>query len=109
MLPGFAAPDPAPKRTPGRVAADRITAGVHPVTLLPLAGNGRTCGDCAFLREKHSGGWHGWKCGTPDPRSRRRGDGPDVTKRWPACAAFAERVYTSNMDDTAGAPAADKE
>ena len=98
-LPGFEAPPPskdAPKaeRMP-QWQRDQlaIQSGTHPATRLPLADNGRACGDCAWLREKREGGFHGWKCGTPDPRSRnRRGDGRDMTKRWPACIAFKERT-----------------
>lgn len=95
-LPGFDPPPPpkdAPKaeRLPQR-ERDRlaIAAGIHPATRLPLAGNDKTCGDCAFLRLKgHPSGKHWWKCGTPDPNSKNhRGDGRDMTKRWPACAAF---------------------
>lgn len=98
ILPGFEPPPPVSaleeKHKPPRIQrrltdAARIEAGVHPATRMPLANNGKTCGDCALLREKNSGGFHGWKCGTPDPRSKNhRGDGRDMTKRWPACIAF---------------------
>ncbi len=97
VLPGF---DPPPSLPPSEEAAEpkpiriqrrlidqaMITAGVHPATKMPLADNGKTCGDCALLRQKQET-W--WKCGTPDPRSKNhRGDGRDMTKRWPACIAF---------------------
>jgi hypothetical protein len=98
VLPGFDPPPPhvegprkpRPDSTPRRlIDAAMIDAGIHPATKMPLANNGKTCGDCALLREKHAGGFSGWKCGTPDPRSKnRRGDGRDMTKRWPACIAY---------------------
>lgn len=95
VLPGFDPPPPAvdapkPDRlTQGQRDRLAIEGGIHPATRMPLAGNGHTCGECRFLREKNSGGFHGWKCGTPDPRSKNhRGDGRDMTKRWPACIAF---------------------
>lgn len=95
VLPGFEPPAPVvenarkpkPDPTPRRLMdAAMIDAGIHPATKMPLANNGKTCGDCALLRLKQ-GQW--WKCGTPDPRSKNhRGDGRDMTKRWPACIAF---------------------
>lgn len=98
VLPGFDPPPPAgeserkpkPERVQRRLLdAALIDAGTHPATKLPLANNGKTCGDCTLLREKNAGGFNGWKCGTPDPRSKNhRGDGRDMTKRWPACIAF---------------------
>lgn len=99
VLPGFEPPPPpadAPKaeRLPQR-ERDRllIESCIHPATKLRLADNGRTCGDCRWLREKRAAGFRGWKCGTPDPNSKNhRGDGRDMTKRWPACAAFRERT-----------------
>ncbi|MEA1264230.1 hypothetical protein MicroSTF_14395 [Microbacterium sp. STF-2] len=99
VLPGFDPPPPAkdapkaerlPQHERDRLA---IEAGIHPATRLRLAENGKTCGDCRWLRRKSAGGWTGWKCGTPDPNSKNhRGDGRDMTKRWPACAAFAEKT-----------------
>lgn len=98
VLPGFEPPSPVvenarkpnPDPTPRRLMdAAMIDAGIHPATKMPLANNGKTCGDCALLRAKSAGGWSGWKCGTPDPRSKNhRGDGRDMTKSWPACIAF---------------------
>ena len=91
VLPGFDPPLPAdapkaerlPRRERDQLA---IANGIHPATRMPLADNARTCGDCRFLRLKQDT-W--WKCGTPDPRSKNhRGDGRDMTKRWPACIAF---------------------
>lgn len=95
VLPGFDPPPPpvnAPRaeRLPQRERDQlAIAGGIHPATRMPLADNGQTCGDCRFLREKNDRSFHGWKCGTPDPRSKNhRGDGRDMTKRWPACIAF---------------------
>lgn len=98
VLPGFDPPSaavvepvgPQPVRIQQRlIDAARIQSGIHPATKLPLANDGKTCGDCALLREKFAGNGKWWKCGTPDPRSKnRRGDGRDMTKRWPACIAF---------------------
>jgi hypothetical protein len=96
VLPGFDPPPPpvdAPK-------AERIPQAerrdVKPVRM-PLANNGKTCGDCRFLREKHAGAGKWWKCGTPDPRSKNhRGDGRDMTKRWPACIAFQPKEANSS-------------
>ena len=97
VLPGFDPPPPPPQPTEPKpiriqqrlIDAARIQSGIHPATKLPLANNGKTCGDCALLREKFAGNGKWWKCGTPDPRSKnRRGDGRDMTKRWPACIAF---------------------
>lgn len=95
VLPGFD-PSPPPADAPKaermpRRARDQlaISNGIHPATRMPLADNGRTCGDCRFLRLKQEGNGSWWKCGTPDPRSKNhRGDGRDMTKRWPACIAF---------------------
>lgn len=98
VLPGFDPPPPAAERAeshkPPRIQrrlldTALINSGVHPATKMPLANNGKTCGDCALLREKFAGAGKWWKCGTPDPRSKNhRGDGRDMTKRWPACIAF---------------------
>lgn len=93
VLPGFDPPPvdaPKAERLPQRERDQlAIANGIHPATRMPLAGNGRTCGDCRFLREKFAGAGKWWKCGTPDPRSKNhRGDGRDMTKRWPACIAF---------------------
>lgn len=101
VLPGFDPPPPpadAPK--PERLTQaqrDRLSleGGIHPATRMPLAGNGQTCGDCRHLREKFAGAGKWWKCGTPDPRSKNhRGDGRDMTKRWPACIAFQPKEDT---------------
>jgi hypothetical protein len=98
VLPGFDPPPPVvetePEHKPPRIQrrlldAALIEGGTHPATKMPLANNGKTCGDCALLREKFAGAGKWWKCGTPDPRSKNhRGDGRDMTKRWPACIAF---------------------
>ena len=71
VLPGFDSPpqpaDAAPEPKPVRIQQRLI--------------------DAARIDSAGAGKW--WKCGTPDPRSKnRRGDGRDMTKRWPACIAF---------------------
>lgn len=88
-LPGFE-DFPVPELEEIRTHAQRvqfsIDCGVHPRTKLPLADNGKTCGDCAMLWHKSAGNGSWWKCSMPG-----RGDGPDMTKRWPACTAFKEK------------------
>lgn len=88
-LPGFEdLPEPVPRErlTHAERVQQLLDAGVHPRTKLPLAGNGRTCGECGNLYLKSAGGGSWWKCSMPG-----RGHGPDMTKRWPACTAFTER------------------
>lgn len=75
VLPGFDTPPPpvdAPR--PGRLPqCERdqlsIASGIHPATRMTLANNGKTCGECSFLRAKHAGAGKWWKCGTPDRRT----------------------------------------
>lgn len=91
VLPGFGPapePEPAPKMTPGERAADRIAHGIHPATKLALAGNGKTCGDCARLWDKWTpSGKHFYKCASMEMHN----DGPDITKSWPACSLFKQK------------------
>ena len=101
VLPGFDPPPPSaetdeshkPPRIQRRLLdAALIDSGVHPATKMPLANNGKTCGDCAMVRLKQ-GQWR--KGGPPVPRSKNhRGDGRDMTKRWPACIAFQPKEDT---------------
>ena len=65
---------------------EMIAKGIHPATRLPLAGNGKTCGDCVHLWQKHMNTFSGWKCGLISRASQN--DGPDMTRSWPACARF---------------------
>ncbi len=90
LLPGFdpiPEPEPKPKLTPGARAAERIAAGIHPATKLRLIPGDRTCGDCARLwwKAHPNGGW--WKCAAMNLSN----DGPDMTKRWPACSLFKQK------------------
>lgn len=99
---GGALPDPAPQPDPyegmGQDARrtarrrERIARGVHPVAPHMLAGNGKTCGDCAHLILKDGpmiGAGRGkyWKC----TKLLHHGRGPDMRKSWPACTLFEER------------------
>lgn len=88
LLPGFdpvPEPEPAPKLTAGERAAARIAAGIHPATKLPILPGDNTCGDCALLWSKWTpSGKHFYKCASLDLHN----DGPDMTRRWPACTAF---------------------
>jgi hypothetical protein len=85
------AAEPAPKlstdrrRTLKRQAL--LDAGIHPRTRLPLAGNGKTCGDCAHSELHYAGSaTHGyWKCLLAGVTS---GPGTDIRKSWPACTAY---------------------
>lgn len=91
LLPGFDAipePEPQPKLTPGERAAARIAQGIHPATKLTLIPGGKTCGDCGRLWEKWTpSGKHFYKCAAMNLRD----DGPDMAKRWPACALFKDK------------------
>lgn len=99
---GGALPDPEPQPDPyegmghdaRRTARrrERIAQGVHPVAPHMLAGNSKTCGDCAHLILKDGpmlgagrGKW--WKC----TKLLHHGHGPDMRKSWPACTLFEER------------------
>lgn len=88
LLPGFdppPEPEPAPTMTPGERAADRIAHGIHPATKLALLPGDRTCGDCGRLWLKVTpSGKQFWKCAAMEVHN----DGPDMTKRWPACTLF---------------------
>jgi len=71
---------------------ERIDSGWHPVALHRLAGNGKTCGDCAHLILKDgpmlgAGAGRWWKC----TELLYDGRGPDMRKWWPSCTAFEER------------------
>ena len=87
-LPGFEPPPEAeapPKLTPGERAADRIAHGIHPATKLALLPGDKTCGDCLSLWEKWTpSGKHFYKCAAMNLTN----DGPDMTKRWPACTMY---------------------
>lgn len=88
-LPGFEEfPEPTPVEKLSHAERNQqlIDNGVHPRTKLPLANNGKTCGDCDLLYLKRAGGGQWWKCHMPG-----RQDGPDMTKRWPACTAFSPK------------------
>lgn len=99
LFDGFPDPEPPPDPYAGlghdarRTAKQRdmIAAGQHPATRLPLANNGRTCGDCEHFVIKDTGRRRRWfKCG-----KQLHGDplwpiGTDLRKSWPACTAWAE-------------------
>ena len=88
-LPGFEdlpEPIPAEKLSHKERNDQLIDNGIHPRTHLPILGNGKTCGDCKMLWQKFAGAGSWWKCSMPG-----RGDGPDMTKRWPACTAFTPK------------------
>jgi hypothetical protein len=93
----FGNPDPEPAPDPyaglGQDARrtarqrDQIAAGIHPATKLALAGNGRTCGDCAHLVTKPAMGGGPWfKCAL----QLHDGYGLDIRKKWPACIRWQE-------------------
>lgn len=67
----------------------QLDAGIHPRTLLPLAGNGKTCGDCQHSDLIYSGSARNgyWKCLKAGWTS---GPATDIRKSWPACTAYEE-------------------
>mgnify|MGYP007112265926 CR=1 FL=1 len=87
-LPGFdPAPEPEPrvKLTSGQKSAERISRGIHPASKLPLLPGDNTCGDCGRLWEKWTpSGKHFYKCSAMNLHN----DGPDMTKKWPACTLW---------------------
>jgi hypothetical protein len=65
----------------------RLAGGIHPVTRLPLANNGESCGTCSNLnREQHNSRSY-FKCGLVLSTS---GPGTDIRLRWPACNLWSE-------------------
>lgn len=68
-------------------AEGRLAAGVHPMTRVPLANNGESCGTCANL-ERHGGGNRSYfKCGLVANTS---GPGTDIRMKWPACNLWSD-------------------
>jgi hypothetical protein len=73
---------------------EMIARGEHPVTHAALIrthepDDTRTCGDCGHLwRKEYTVQRHWWKC---DLAESRGNNGPDVTKRWPACIYWTKR------------------
>jgi hypothetical protein len=64
---------------------DEVANGRHPLGLAPLAGNGRTCGDCVH-RVLVDGGNRAWpKC---DAGARTHGGATDCRAWWPACTRY---------------------
>lgn len=78
-------PIPAPAQSYGQRLTARhsaaIARGIHPLTGIGLANNGKTCGDCvhAFAYRRY------WKC---DTRPITSGAATDIRVGWPACKAF---------------------
>lgn len=79
---------------PHRVSEDRlltaarralVDAGYHPLTRLPLAGNGETCRTCRHL-DGDVGRYR--KCGRHHRTASRH---TDVVLSWPACTAWEPR------------------
>lgn len=68
-----------------------LDGGLHPATKLRLLNDdwGYTCGDCALLWLKRERSFRGWKCAKARRlTAKRKLDGPDMRKWWPACTAF---------------------
>lgn len=84
-------PDPqVPEQTRGEKLRARqqvwIDDGMHPLTKLPLANNGHTCGDCIHrVRVSSPAGNRFPKC---DLTSMSRCEQSDCRAWWPACISW---------------------
>jgi hypothetical protein len=104
-----AEPEPDPYKGMGRDARrtaknlERIAAGTHPGTHMPLhtdaaterTGPGLRCRDCAHLYRK-VGHYEGafLKCDMTRIRSDVQSTGPDMRSWWPACTRFTPKEET---------------
>ena len=61
-----------------------LDGGYHPVTKLPLADNGETCGTCDHLTVQGGTAGTYYKCGL----RMTRGAATDTRLAWPACTGW---------------------
>lgn len=89
MLPGFDASPGLGEKYLSRTERNhaRIKRGIHPFGG-PLANNGKTCGDCAFVLAHSQSRNRYFKC---SQFGVTRGPATDLRLSWPACAQFKER------------------